>query len=272
MVEDCILKSYISGECSGSRLRQRFRLEGHGHPLVLVHGVGVCLEDQERLAEELCCDFRVLRYDLRGHGGSERVPGPYSLQDFSDDLRELVDEIEFEHADFMGFSLGGLILQRFALDHPGRVRRLGLISAIAGRTPEERAAALRRADTLAHGGSGAHLTQAVGRWFTEAFQQRYPEIIEGRKTRIAANHIPSYAAAYRVLAEYDLADELHKIEHRTLVVTGEFDQGSNPRMSQLMADRIPNSELHILPGLRHALAVEAPQQLAQLIRSFLVRT
>lgn len=269
-MKNFISKSYISGECIGSRLKQRFRLEGRGHPLVLVHGVGVCLEDQERLAEELRRDFRVLRYDLRGHGGSERLPGPYSLQDFSDDLRELIDEIGFEYADFMGFSLGGLILQRFALDYPDRVRRLGLISTITGRTSDERAAALRRADTLASGGPGAHLTQSVGRWFTEDFQRRNPEIVEGRKTRIAANHLPSYAAAYRVLAEYDLAEELHKISHRTLVVTGEFDQGSNPRMSHLMADRILNSELHILSGLRHALAVEAPQQLAQVIRNFLL--
>jgi len=260
---------YLTGHCTGRRLVQRFRIDGQGIPLVFVHGVGTCLDDLQRLVDELRGEYRILRYDLRGHGESEKVPGPYTLEDFSEDLRELTDAAGFRRAHCVGFSLGGLIVQRHALDHPERVARLGLISAIAGRTPEERARAIRRADELAAGGPASHLGDAVGRWFTDAFRQAHPEIVEARKARIAANHLPSYAAAYRVLAEYDLADELSKIAHDTLVVTGELDQGSHPGMSRLMADRIPSSELHILPGLKHALVLEAPELLAGLLRGFL---
>src|SRR4051812_28819782 len=101
--------SHLTGECVGPRLTQRFRLEGRGFPLVLVHGVGTSLDDLQLLVDRLKSDFRVLRYDLRGHGGSEKVPGPYTLGDFSDDLRELADAAGFERAHYVGFSLGGLI-------------------------------------------------------------------------------------------------------------------------------------------------------------------
>src|SRR5215212_9593174 len=152
--------SVIEGFCSGKRLRQRFKLSGVGSPIVLVHGVGTRLEDMDLLSERLESDFRVLRYDLRGHGESEKVPGPYTLEDFSDDLVELLDALQWERAHCFGFSLGGLIVQRFALDHADRLMRLGLISAIAGRTPEERASALRRADELRDGGGAtSHLDQ-----------------------------------------------------------------------------------------------------------------
>jgi pimeloyl-ACP methyl ester carboxylesterase len=95
-------------------------------------------------------------------------------------------------------------------------------------------------------------------------------VIEGRKQRILANDPQCYAAAYRVLAAYDLADDLPRIEHESLVATGEFDQGSNTRMSRLMAKRIPHAQLRILPGMKHALLLECPHLLAELISSFVL--
>jgi pimeloyl-ACP methyl ester carboxylesterase len=261
----------LEGFCVGKRLRQRFKLSGVGPPVVLVHGVGTRLEDMDLLSEKLEPHLRVLRYDLRGHGESEKVQGPYTLEDFSDDLVELLDAMQWESVHCFGFSLGGLIVQRFALDHPDRLLRAGFISAIAGRTPEEQAAALRRADELRNGGGAAsHLGQAVTRWFTDAFREAHPEVVEGRKQRILANDPACYAAAYRVLAAYDLAGELPRISHETLVATGEFDQGSNTRMSRLMRQRLPHAELRILPGMKHALLLECPHLLADLIGSFVL--
>jgi pimeloyl-ACP methyl ester carboxylesterase len=261
----------LEGFCAGKRLRQRFKLSGDGPPVVLVHGVGTRLEDMDLLCQALERQLRVLRYDLRGHGESEKVPGAYTLEDFSDDLVELLDALQWERVHCFGFSLGGLIVQRLALDHPDRLMRVGLISAIAGRTPEERASALRRADELRDGGGAAtHLDQAVTRWFTDAFRRAHPDVIEGRKQRILANDPQCYAAAYRVLAAYDLADDLPRIRHECLVATGEFDQGSNTRMVRLMAKRIPRAQLRIQPGMKHALLLECPQRVADLIGSFVL--
>jgi tripartite-type tricarboxylate transporter receptor subunit TctC/pimeloyl-ACP methyl ester carboxylesterase len=255
----------------GRRLRSRYRIHGEGQPLVLIHGVGSDLEDLSAVAKALGGGFRILRHDLRGHGKSERVPGPYSLAGFAADLAELMNHVGFDRADVMGFSLGAMIVQQFALDFPERARRLAMVSGVAGRTEEERAAVLRRLEALETSEPASHATASASRWFTDEFCAQHPEIVESRLARIAANHKPSYAAAYRVLATGDLAGELHRITHPTLVMTGEFDQGSNPRMAKLMHDRIQGSELHILPGLRHSILLEAPELVAGRLRDFLLR-
>ncbi|GGJ23995.1 tripartite tricarboxylate transporter substrate-binding protein [Neoroseomonas lacus] len=263
----------MSDDCffAGSRLRTRYRLEGDGQPVVLIHGVGSDLEDLSLVAGALGPGFRILRLDLRGHGKSERVPGPYRLVHFTADIAELMDHVGFAQADVMGFSLGALVAQRFALDYPSRVRRLAVVSGVAGRTEAEREAVMKRLAALETNEPMSHAAASASRWFTDAFRESHPEIVENRLARIAANHKPSYAAAYRVLATSDLADDLHRITAPTLVMTGEFDQGSNPRMSQLMHDRIAGSELHILPGLRHSILLEAPDLVASHLRNFLSR-
>src|SRR5262245_27506160 len=114
--------------------KTRFLLEGQGPLVVLIHGVGARLENWDGVARCLTNEFRVLRYDLRGHGGSTRAPGPYSLPLFADDLKALLDHVGVDKANIVGHSLGGMIAQMFALRHAGVVRRLALLSAVAGRT------------------------------------------------------------------------------------------------------------------------------------------
>ena len=87
--------------------------------------------------------------------------------------------------------------------------------------------------------------------------------------QLQENHAPAYAAAYTVFSLSDLGDRLHAIRHPTLIATGEHDQGSNRRMAQFMHDQIAGSRLCILPGLRHSVLVEAPDQIAALLREFL---
>lgn len=239
--------------------------------MVLIHGVGSDIDDLSLVAEAMGPGFRILRSDLRGHGKSERVPGPYSLEGFAADIVELMNHVGFVRADIMGFSLGALIAQRFALDYPDRLRRLALVSGVAGRTEAEREAVMNRLAALESNEPRSHASASATRWFTDAFRESHPEIVENRLARIAANHKPSYAAAYRVLATSDLAEDLDRITAPTLVMTGEFDLGSNPRMSRLMHDRIAGSELQILPGLRHSILLEAPDLVAGHLRTFLTR-
>ncbi len=246
-----------------------YKLEGEGPCLTLVHGVGSYLESWDGVVERLGSRYRTLRYDLRGHGHSAKVPGPYSLDDFVADLRNLLDHLEIERTLLAGFSLGGLIAQAFALAEPARVGKLVLVSTVAGRSEAERARVLQRAGTLADKGAAAHLTEAVDRWFTADFIARHPEVLEARRRRSLENDPDCYAAAYRVLAESDLAGRLSEIAAPSLVMTGEADVGSTPRMAKVIADRIPDCRLHILPGLKHSVLLEAPDQVAEAMRAFL---
>ena len=227
------------------------------------------MQNWDGVVERLKSRYTLLRYDLRGHGRSEKRPGPYTLGDFVADHIALLDTLGWRSSHVVGFSLGGIIAQALAIDHPSRVDKLVLVSAIAGRTPEEAAKAQARARTLAEGGADTHLDAALDRWFTREFREAHPEVIEQRKRQAAQQDPGCYAAAYHVLANDDLADDLHRIGHDTLVMTGELDAGSTPRMAALMAERIPNASLHLLPGLKHSVLLEAPALVAARIADFL---
>lgn len=251
--------------------RLRYEEEGEGRPIVLLHGVGSTLEAWDPVLAPLSAG-RHIRLDLRGHGGSARMPGPYSLEMMAGDVVALLDHLGLGRVALFGFSLGGLIAQQVALGHPERLSALALISTVAGRDADERARVEERLATLEREGPLVHLANAVERWFTPEFLARRPDAIAARRAKALENDPACYMAAYRVLARSDLAQELHRITVPTLVMTGEADIGSTPRMSRLMQDRIAGAELVILPGLKHSILLEAPDQVARHLNALLTKT
>lgn len=247
-----------------------YRDEGIAQPIMLIHGVGANSSSWDEIAPSLAQRFRVLRLDLRGQGRSGRIEGDCTLDDFIRDVLDVMNAAGVAKAHVVGFSLGGLIAQGIALSHPDRVDRLALISAVAGRTEEERAKVRARLEILRIEGIEAIMAAAQERWFTPAFVQAHPEKVRDRMEQLKRNDPKSYKAAYTVFSMSDLGDRLRHIRHRTLIVTGERDVGSNTRMAQYMHEQISGSELHILPGLRHSVLVEAPQQVGSLLTRFLM--
>lgn len=261
----------VNGTLVRDGVELNYRLSGSGAlPLVLVHGVGSYCEAWDGVIARLSDDFRMLSFDLRGHGRSARVKGRYEIDDFTGDVLALADHAGFGRFDIAGFSLGGLIAQRLALTHPERLRRLVLLSTVSGRSDDERERVLTRLAALKAGDRGSHYDASLSRWLTEDFQARNPELIAELRRRNAQNDPDCYASAYRVLAETDFGGLIDQIRLPTLIATGEHDQGSNPRMSHYMHERIRGSRLHILPGLRHSLLNEAPDQVAARMRDFLM--
>ncbi|WP_186198772.1 alpha/beta fold hydrolase [Burkholderia gladioli] len=261
----------IEGSLDVDGVRLAYRLQGEGpRELVCIHGVGSYLEAWQGAINALGGGFRVLSFDLRGHGRSERVKGRYEIDDFVGDVLALADHAGFTRFDLAGFSLGGLIAQRLALTHPARLRRLVLLATVAGRTAEERARVAERLAALQAGERGAHYDASLSRWLSEDFQARHPALVDELRRRNAQNDPDCYAAAYRVLAQTDFGGLIDQIAMPTLIATGECDAGSNPRMARYMHERIPDSRLAILPNLRHSLLNEAPEQVAALMRAFLI--
>jgi pimeloyl-ACP methyl ester carboxylesterase len=246
-----------------------YRIDGSGDPLVCIHGVGSYLEAWSGVVERLKDRFTILTFDLRGHGHSSRAKGRYEIDDFVNEALALADKAGFSTFNLAGFSLGGLIAQRLALTHLERLRKLVLLSTVAGRTPEERTRVLERLSALRAGTPADHHNASLSRWLTEEFQDNNPEVIATLRQRDAENDPECYAAAYRVLAETDFGGFLDQIRCPALIATGEDDAGSNPRMARYMHERIPGSKLAILPGLRHSILIEAPQTVADLMREFL---
>ncbi|HME20387.1 MAG TPA: alpha/beta fold hydrolase [Acetobacteraceae bacterium] len=247
-----------------------YRIEGAGPPVMLIHGVGADGSSWDAIARVLVSRFAVLRLDLREHGRSGHIGSELSLGDFTRDVVDVLDTTDTPRAHIVGFSLGGMIAQALALDHASRVDRLVLLSAVAGRTAQERARVCDRLEILRTQGIAAISSAAQDRWFTDGFIASHPQLVRQRMEQLQRNHPASYAAAYTaVFSTSDLGERLHAIDHPTLVATGEHDVGSNTRMARFMQQQIRGAKLHILPGLKHSILAEAPETIATMLVEFL---
>lgn len=246
-----------------------YRREGSGPPVLLIHGVGGDSTNWDSIAERLQPQFDVIAMDLRGHGKSDLITEPIAAHDLARDAVQVLDEAVVAKCRVVGFSLGGAVAQCLTLDFPERVERLTVIGTVCGRTPEEKQRALDRVEFLKQNGTAAIAEANRERWFTDEFRQTHPEAVERRVAQVKACDPASYLYAFTVFCTADFADRLHEIEVPTLAVTGEHDSAATPRMAKLMGERIRDSEVHVFPGLRHSLLIEAPARVVGLLEAFL---
>jgi (E)-2-((N-methylformamido)methylene)succinate hydrolase len=234
---------------------------------VLVHGVGL---DQHMWSDfSRVCGFPTYAYDLLGLGKGPHRPGPYQLSDYRD---QLAAHIGPSTVDVIGFSMGALVAQRFAIDYPHRVRRLVLVSGVFDRSPDEQRAIKARVVDVRHGKYADSIEPALTRWFTDSFTSRRPDVVEQVRKRMYANDIDAYTHAYDVFATGDaeLVGAVGRLASPTLVITGELDQRSTPLMAQRLAAALPAGQCHIMSGLKHLVPLEAPAELAAVVQPFLI--
>ncbi len=243
-----------------------------GPPVVLVHGMGLNLAMWQGQLASLEQRFKVLRYDLLGHGDSVARAGPYRMDDFVRQLTALLDHLDIEHCHLVGFSLGGLIVQAFAVAHGNRVDRLAILNAGFDRSAEERAGIIERLQVALDNGHGATVAGALKRWFTPDFAARRPDVIERVRLWMEANDANIYPEIYRVLAYGDqaLAGTISTIQAPTLVLTCSDDSGSPPAMVARMARAMPHAELAIVAGLKHMGLMEDPPAINNILMPFLI--
>lgn len=246
------------------------RRTGRGEPLVLLHGVGLDHTLWDDLAPLLEPDFDVLRYDLLGHGAAPALRGPADIQDFIAQLDAELDRAGWQQATVLGYSMGGLIAGAYAAAHPERVSRLVLLNTVFRRTDEEAAAVRARLDAAATQDPEAAAKVSLTRWFTPAFQAARAARVAQIEQRLLGNDRQSFLSAYTLFALGDplLAQAAPDIACPVLVMTGEHDVGSNPRMTRDLARALPRACARVAPGQRHMLPVEEPGTVAAALRSF----
>jgi pimeloyl-ACP methyl ester carboxylesterase len=239
-------------------------------PLVLIHGVGLDHTMWLPLMAALL-HRRTIAYDMIGHGAASKPPGPYTLQTFIDQLSGIVDALDCK-LDLVGFSMGALVAQGFALCPGGaRVGRMVLLNGVHDRSDRERQAIVDRVVEVRAAGFAKTVEPALQRWFTPAFAAANPTVVNSVRERLFANDQRAYADAYEVFATADaeLASRAAHVTQPTLVATGGDDRRSTPAMATALAAALPNGRSSILPGLRHLTPLEAPDAVAALIDGFL---
>jgi 3-oxoadipate enol-lactonase len=190
--------------------------------------------------------FRVVTYDTRGHGGSPAPAGPYTLDDLTDDLVALLDEVGAARAHVVGLSLGGMTGMRLAARNPERVDRLALLCTSAKPDPQP---FLERAATVRAGGTAPLAPTVATRWLTPGYAAEHPDLVARLEAMIAGADDEGYACCAEVVAHVDLRDDLGRITAPTLVVSGADDLALPPDHQRAIADGIPGAELlSVSPG------------------------
>ncbi|MFC5591853.1 alpha/beta fold hydrolase [Sporosarcina soli] len=251
-----------------------YQEKGTGEPLVFIHGVGLDHAMWEHQVNRLSEQYRVIVYDMIGHGGSSHPPGPYSLSQYVEQLAALVDGLSLEKIHLVGFSMGGMVAQGFALAYEEKMKTLTIMNAVANRTEKQRQAILARVEEVSANGPQPTIEPAIQRWFTSDYLKEQEGVVSQIRARLQTNNPSSYLAAYTLFATADqeLWDKLDQIIVPTLVITGEEDVGSTPEMAQQIHEKIAASELLIVPTMRHMLPVERPDIVNEAIHSFIERT
>ena len=250
-------------------VRSAVSLEGDGPPLFLIHGIGAARHGWDGVIRSLKQKYRCISYDLRGHGLSPVPPPPYSLDDLVADLEALRQELGIAKAHVMGHSLGGMIGPAYARRYPDRVLSLGLLSTAAHRTVDDSAKVKGVVAAMRQRGIAPVLETLKERWFTPEFAAARPDVIARRLQQVIDTDPQVFLSVFDIYAETEMSPWLHEIRPPSLVLTGEFDGGCPPRLSELIVRELPRARLVILPKLRHAILLEAPEQVAPHLLGFL---
>ena len=252
-------------------IRSAFSVEGEGEPLFLIHGIGASRHSFDGLVKHLKAEFRCISYDLRGHGLSPTPPPPYTLDDLVEDLEALRRELGINKAHFAGHSLGGMIGPAYARKYPEHVLSLGLYSTAAFRSEDDSAKVKGVVAAMHTKGIPQVLEALKDRWFTPEFATARPDVINRRMLQVIDTNPEVFLSVFDIYAETEMAPWLHEVTQPCLVLTGENDGGCNPRLNKLIAGALPQSELIILPVLRHAILLEAAGTVAPPVLDFLRR-
>jgi pimeloyl-ACP methyl ester carboxylesterase len=248
-----------------------YEVHGSGEPLLLIGGLGADTFLWFRQVPDLSKHFRVIVFDNRGSGETDKPEEPYTIKMFADDTAGLLKAIQIPQANILGASLGGLIAQEFALDYPEMVDKLILVSTNFGGPnaipmPQETIA-----ESMKRTGDPETDIRNNFKLFTSAeWQQAHSEIVdEYVQWRVAH---PQPIAAYQRQAlsvpAFNAEERVSQIGAPTLIAHGECDRVVPVENARLLAAKIPGSKLLIFPSGGHAFTIEMPEQFNAAVEQF----
>jgi len=254
-----------------------YKTHGQGEPLVLIPGLGAGHTSWFRQLTAFKKHFKVVTFDPRSIGRSDRPKQPYGFRALADDVVALMDHLAIERAHIFGQSLGGLVAQEVAIDYPERVFNLVLVSStVAGDNVNPTNPALMKEMGYAEGTSEVDFSKldtrktmnvVIGMSFNRVLYRKSmqwlsrffvkPEMFDGLSDQL------------RAIAGHNTIDRLQLIKAPTLVITGAEDRIVSPRASEVLAAKIPNARLVMVEGGSHGFNVEMSSRLNREVLDFL---
>ncbi len=235
--------------------------------VTLSHSLAASMAMWEPQMPALADRYRVLRYDMRGHGASAVPPPPYAFTDLAGDIVALWDHLGIARSHFVGLSIGGMIGQQVGLKHADRLLSLSLCATRSDAANAD--APDPMAEQAKAGGLEAVVEATLKRWFTDPFLETDPAAVEQVRQMILATPLDGYLHCRQTLKTLAFADLLPAIRTPTFVIVGRQDQGTPVESSELIHARISGSRLMVLENASHLLNIEQADAFNAALGSFL---
>ncbi len=248
------------------RLHYAFSGPAAAPALILSNSLGTNFSMWDAQAPVLEKQFRLLRYDMRGHGQSSAPPPPYAVPDLARDVLALADSLNITHFHFCGLSIGGMIGMSLALQAPKRLRKLVLCNTAPKIGTEEFWNA--RIQTVESKGMKDVAGAVTARWFTPTFQSSSPDKVASAIQVLESLSPQGYVGGCTAVRDFDFRANVAKIPTPTLVISGTQDPAATPADGRFLAEHIPGARYTEL-NTSHLSNVEDPAHFNQAVLSFL---
>jgi 3-oxoadipate enol-lactonase len=260
-------RSMEFSELNGVGLRYELSGKG-GHTLVLVHEMGGSLESWDDVVPRFADSRRVLRYDARGAGMSEKVRGELGIDTMAMDIAALLDKTGISgKVALAGIAVGGAIALHFASRYPERTSAVMVGSPATGIEENRRAAVLERVAKIEAAGMAFVVEESMRNGYAPELRGDIKRF-ERYRARWLGNDPASYATVYRMLVGTDMQNELTRLRCPVLVIGASLDRVRPPPLSQTVANAIPGAR-YVEVRTGHYMAVQTPDLIADCIDEFL---
>ena len=236
--------------------------QNQGTPIIFIHGVG--LNHKIWKPQFDVFENTIVAYDILGHGQTPLESSNLSFDNFSRQLLNLIDELNFKKIHLVGFSIGSLIARNFAENYNKRLESLTLLCSIFKRSKEQQQIVDDRFELSKK--SRSLSKQALKRWFTDEYILQNPKIYEEISSMLNENNMEDFLKIYELFVRHKDNEKFENIKVKTLIMTGEFDSGSTPEMSKNLSKYIKNSKVKIIKNGKHLCSIECADEVNHAIK------
>jgi (E)-2-((N-methylformamido)methylene)succinate hydrolase len=235
-------------------------------PIVFIHGVGLTHEIWQPQLDYFK-DKTTISYDILGHGKTPLDKSNISFDDFSDQLINLLNELNFDKIHLIGFSIGSLIARNFAIKYNDKLKSLTLLGSIFRRSEKQQIIVKDRYNLAKKNLKLSR--QALKRWFTDKYLERNPDTYKKISFILERNNMENFLKVYKLFVFHKSDENFQKIKAKTLVMTGENDEGSTVEMSKKLSEVINNSQLKVIKNGKHLCGIECANDVNMTINNFI---